>query len=1480
MAKKLLTLCTALMFISTLFAQNTNNTRYGDPDKAQLGIYNQTLNGAKMTFSASDIQFWCGSGSNSAIIVVGWDDSSDEVALAWGVRWSGSAVAIDLIDSIATYDSRFSYQFSGGMIGFVEYHDDALNLASSTNWWCYYVNGSWAGGYGSQSVSNGDFLEMSATCTWNLSSAIAATNPNSPAATGYTRVVVGNGTAAAAQPPFCSYYNNGTSLQLYPASEIGVSGVIDTLWFYKQAGSGLAYTSLNMYLGSTSQTEVGSWSLLSEVAPVYSSTNGSLDTLSGWQPFVLNTPYYYNGTENLLVAVCRQGANYSLNQQYAYTSATNSAFYTQDDNDATAGTLAGAATRTGTSSNQRPNIMLSIDTLGIIPCLRPDSISLSNLTPYATHLSWQSAPTVHQWMLTFSPSIGGSTELAVSSDTLTLNGLTPNTEYTITIRSICGSDDTSNAATFQFITPCVALTADDLPYLENFNSYSTGSSSQISQCWHRGTNSSTAYPYPYSSTNVDGTTCLYFYAYQPSSITGTQFYSYAALPQYAGVISNLMLSFDMRSYSSSTSYPERYVSRMIVGVMSNPSDTATFVPVDTITIANLNTTLHAEVYFDNYAGSGQYIALMDLPIDSLDMPVAGTKPTYSWIYVDNVALQNAPNCRAIQNLSAQAAGSDSIILSWDEVGTASAWIVTYAADGDAAATTLVANASPFTVTGLTPNTSYQFSVQALCSASDTADALTINCRTNCPATLALPYSEDFNSVQGAATSGYYMTVINGNYPQPSCWQFPSLHITGGSTSTNTPQAFVTTYSSYAMDATPYLSLHGYSTTKPCLAVLPVFDTPVAQLQLSFDYRQYSTANGMLQIGVMSDPADTTTFVLIESLPRINQATHYEHDFSLDTNLPANALHIAFRHVQMSNSYLYNSYLDNISVTLAPTCKVPRNVSVSINENTASLSWNAPSGDSFQVGYGTSGCSTDSLTLISGILADTCSLTIPNGLTDLYLRAVCGSSTSPWVGPFLVAAGLHVMDGNDTITSCNTILTDNGGLNGQYSNSRNDTVVFISPNGCSSFRIYGDIVTENNYDYLYLYSSETGAYDYRYCGNASIDYTSPSGFLKVIFHTDGSGVRDGFALNVVCVSSTAPIADSLTATVLNDSTVTLTWTGESPLWLVRYNGITDTVAANSHTITGLNPTAIHTLSVASLCGADLPEGWTSINVRLTYTVSALSADTSMGTVTGSGCYMLGATATLAALAAEHHHFVMWTDGITLNPRTLIVSGDTTLTASFAIDTFLISATSADETMGTVTGSGSYPYGQQVTLTATPLDGYHFLQWSDGDTNQMRLITVQADAQYQALFAEDLRIFTLTVLSADETMGTVTGSGQYAEGTEVTLTATALSGYRFAQWNDGVTESIRTITLVSDSTFTATFELLQGIDAILADGIRILTASGALAIEGAQGQQLTIYDLSGRIIFQDQCIDRRFYPLPHTGVYMVSIGRRPAIKVVIR
>lgn len=64
-------------------------------------------------------------------------------------------------------------------------------------------------------------------------------------------------------------------------------------------------------------------------------------------------------------------------------------------------------------------------------------------------------------------------------------------------------------------------------------------------------------------------------------------------------------------------------------------------------------------------------------------------------------------------------------------------------------------------------------------------------------------------------------------------------------------------------------------------------------------------------------------------------------------------------------------------------------------------------------------------------------------------------------------------------------------------------------------------------------------------------------------------------------------------------------------------------------------------------------------------------------------------------------------------------------------------------------------------------------------------------------------TITVLSADETMGSVTGGGTYADGTKVTLTATPNDGYHFVQWQDGVTTATREITVNGDATYTATF-----------------------------------------------------------------------------
>ena len=66
------------------------------------------------------------------------------------------------------------------------------------------------------------------------------------------------------------------------------------------------------------------------------------------------------------------------------------------------------------------------------------------------------------------------------------------------------------------------------------------------------------------------------------------------------------------------------------------------------------------------------------------------------------------------------------------------------------------------------------------------------------------------------------------------------------------------------------------------------------------------------------------------------------------------------------------------------------------------------------------------------------------------------------------------------------------------------------------------------------------------------------------------------------------------------------------------------------------------------------------------------------------------------------------------------------------------------------------------------------------------------------------YTLTVTSADTQMGSVSGGGQYAAGSQATVTATPNSGYQFKQWSDGNTSATRSVTVNADMTLTATFE----------------------------------------------------------------------------
>lgn len=64
--------------------------------------------------------------------------------------------------------------------------------------------------------------------------------------------------------------------------------------------------------------------------------------------------------------------------------------------------------------------------------------------------------------------------------------------------------------------------------------------------------------------------------------------------------------------------------------------------------------------------------------------------------------------------------------------------------------------------------------------------------------------------------------------------------------------------------------------------------------------------------------------------------------------------------------------------------------------------------------------------------------------------------------------------------------------------------------------------------------------------------------------------------------------------------------------------------------------------------------------------------------------------------------------------------------------------------------------------------------------------------------------ITVVSSPEGGGTVTGGGRYEEGYQVQISAVANSGYKFVKWNDGDTNTTRTITVGSSpKTYTAIF-----------------------------------------------------------------------------
>ena len=199
--------------------------------------------------------------------------------------------------------------------------------------------------------------------------------------------------------------------------------------------------------------------------------------------------------------------------------------------------------------------------------------------------------------------------------------------------------------------------------------------------------------------------------------------------------------------------------------------------------------------------------------------------------------------------------------------------------------------------------------------------------------------------------------------------------------------------------------------------------------------------------------------------------------------------------------------------------------------------------------------------------------------------------------------------------------------------------------------------------------------------------------------------------------------------------------------------------------------------------------------------------------------------------------------------------------FVDGTVALKVTASPVEGGTVTPtSGRFAYDSNVTLKATPAEGYDFVGWKDGDMT----ISTDREFAYHLVSATELKaLFSIkhynVTIGYDPTQGTVEGAatGIYEHGTQLQLTAVPATDYEFDAWMIGdereTQESSFILTVNRNMDVSALFKekkdvptCLQNIDG---DALRIniepLPLSNYMYITGnfKEIRNVFIYDIRG-------------------------------------
>lgn len=693
-------------------------------------------------------------------------------------------------------------------------------------------------------------------------------------------------------PLLVSFANyGGTEAQsLFSAeqlTEIGVNGTIDSVTFYPRYSGcdtvGATYT-IRLF-------EVQEASLAGNMADTTGGTivyEGPLPYCNGKMQVVFTTPYIYQGGHLVIDCFVSTPSSKGINFMVFYSSKRTNAGHINH--------------WTGSNWYHEPVSWQPKAMFYYTPpadfCSRPEHIALSHVSHTDATVSWTPGNRETAWVVTTD-----SLTTVVSSPSYTFANLTPGTAYRkeISVRALCGSGDTSavSSATLLFNTDCYDAT---LPYACDFERFNPN---KVPPCWTFSGDVTIASG---ASSAYEGTNYLSMKGY-----SGT---AYAISPKLGVPANKVLLTFCEREYAQYGNWAK--YGQCIVGTITDPTDTSTFTPIDTLQPSRSGYQ-YAECMLTNAPATDYYVMFFYNGYDFSGIT--------NYCYIDSLVLHYMPTCYPVSDIRLDTVSATTADLSWTPGKDEQAWdVVVLDASGDTLFNNTV-NTNRCTVSALTHGTPYAISVSinANCGDGDISRVRTAAFSFKTPIACGMPI------VTLPLTENFESTEVN---QMPACWS-KIISKSGSST------AYPSVYSSYAFCHSQTNSLLIRGNNYGIYTILPEFAMDVNTLQINlWTCHGYVAPNhGSFIVGAMSDPGNKNTFFPIDTLPQSENYT--EHLVYLD-KAPDGYKYIAILYDRFENSSSWTEamgLIDDITVDRAPVCLAIEDIALdSTGPDNATFSW--------------------------------------------------------------------------------------------------------------------------------------------------------------------------------------------------------------------------------------------------------------------------------------------------------------------------------------------------------------------------------------------------------------------------------------------------------------------------------------------------------------------------------------------------------------